>query len=142
MKYQMRTFVCSIGALFLAMGCAKPRDTRITQTGVQYETVQPGAGPIAQAGHTVTIHETMSLADGKEIFSTRTAGKPVTFVLGGGQVIAGIEEVVTGMAVGEKRKAIIPPEQSKRSDYPANVPPDATLFYDIELIEIAGSATP
>ena len=138
----MRKFVSSICALLLAAGCAKPRDTRITQTGVQYETVQPGAGPIAQAGQTVSIHKTMSLADGKELYSTRAAGKPVTFVLGSGQAGAGIDDVVTGMAIGGKRKAIIPAELDKGSDLPANIPPEATLFYDIELIEIAGSGSP
>jgi FKBP-type peptidyl-prolyl cis-trans isomerase len=56
--------------------------------------------------------------------------------LGSNQVIAGVDEVLTGMRVGERRNAIIPPSLSKRSSYPANTPPDATLYYDIELVEI------
>jgi FKBP-type peptidyl-prolyl cis-trans isomerase len=40
------------------------------------------------------------------------------------------------MKVGERRKLVVPPSLSKRSSYPANTPPDATLYYDIELVEI------
>jgi len=43
------------------------------------------------------------------------------------------------MKVGERRKLIVPPSLSHRSVYPANTPPDATLYYDIELLEILGN---
>jgi len=84
----------------------------------------------------VRIHETTTLKDGTLIYSTRTNGKPLKFWLGGNQVIAGVDEGVRGMRVGERRKLIVPPSLSKRSSYPANIPPEATLYYDIELVEI------
>jgi len=135
-------FAVAAWAISFASGCTPARNTQVTQTGLQFETVKLGAGPAAQAGQTVRIHETMSLADGKVIADTRAAGSPVTFVLGGGQVIDGVDQTVTGMMVGERRRVIVPPELSKRTEYPANIPPEATLFYDIELIEIVGTATP
>lgn len=82
------------------------------------------------------IHETTTLKDGTLIYSTRAKDKPLKFLLGGNQVIAGVDEGVAGMRVGERRKLIVPPSLSKRSSYPANTPPDATLYYDIELVEI------
>ena len=107
-----------------------------TKSGLQYQVIVEGRGPRAKAGAHVRIHETTTLKDGTLIYSTRTKDSPLKFLLGGNQVIAGVEEGVTGMHVGERRKLIVPPSLSKRSTYPKNTPPDATLYYDIELIEI------
>ena len=103
---------------------------------MQYEVVAAGRGERAQPGSSVRIHETTTLKDGTLIYSTRTSGRPLKFLIGGNQVIAGVDEGVRGMRVGERRKLIVPPSLSKRSSYPANTPPDATLYYDIELVEI------
>jgi FKBP-type peptidyl-prolyl cis-trans isomerase len=84
----------------------------------------------------VRIHETTTLADGTLIYTTRTKNNPVKFRLGGNQVIAGVDEGVTGMKAGERRTLVVPPSLSKRLSYPENTPPDATLYYDIELVEI------
>jgi FKBP-type peptidyl-prolyl cis-trans isomerase len=100
--------------------------------------VAAGSGPAAQRGQSVRIHETTTLPDGTLIFSTRTQNKPLKFLVGGNQVIAGVDEAVIGMKVGERRKLIIPPSLSKRSSYPANIPPDSPLHYDVELVEIIG----
>jgi FKBP-type peptidyl-prolyl cis-trans isomerase len=110
--------------------------TITTGTGLIYQVVVTGKGPAAVQGQSVRIHETTTLADGTLIYSTRTNNKPLKFLLGGNQVIAGVDEGVSGMKVGERRRLVIPPALSKRSVYPANTPPDATLYYDIELVEI------
>ena len=107
-----------------------------TKSGLQYQVIVEGRGTPAKAGDLVRIHETTTLKDGTLIYSTRTKDKPLKFLLGGSQVIAGVDEGVTGMRVGERRKLIVPPSLSRRSSYPANTPPDATLYYDIELFEI------
>jgi peptidylprolyl isomerase len=107
-----------------------------TKSGLKYEVTAEGRGPQAKAGDHVRIHETMGLADGTVIFTTRTKGAPIQFLLGGNQAIAGLDEGVTGMRAGERRKMIIPPSLSKRSSYPPNTPPDAVLHYDVELVEI------
>jgi FKBP-type peptidyl-prolyl cis-trans isomerase len=116
--------------------CASIGNKITTATGLKYEIALVGDGPLAEAGHTVKIHETTRLEDGTLIHSTRTNNTPLTFQLGANQVIAGVDEGVTGMRVGERRKLIVPPSLSKRSEYPKNIPPDATLYYLIELVEI------
>jgi FKBP-type peptidyl-prolyl cis-trans isomerase len=134
--------VCS---LLVCTSCVSPRRPvttvsphRIvtTESGLSYQVVVAGNGPAARPGQAVRIHETTTLADGALIYSTRTKNTPLKFLLGGHQVIAGVDEGVTGMRVGERRKLTVPPSLSKRSVYPANTPADATLYYDIELVEI------
>jgi FKBP-type peptidyl-prolyl cis-trans isomerase len=112
---------------------AQPGKLITTKSGLQYEVVAEGRGPAAKPGSQVRIHETTTLKDGTVLFSTRSKGNPLKFL---NQVIAGVDEGVRGMRAGERRKLIVPPSLSKRSTYPANTPPDATLYYDIELIEI------
>jgi FKBP-type peptidyl-prolyl cis-trans isomerase len=115
---------------------AEPGKTITTKSGLRYEIVAEGRGPAAKPGSQVRIHETTTLKDGTLIYSTRSKGDPLKFVLGGNQVIAGVDEGVRGMRVGERRKLIVPPSLSKRSTYPANTPSEATLYYDIELLGI------
>jgi FKBP-type peptidyl-prolyl cis-trans isomerase len=107
-----------------------------TKSGLVYEIVAKGTGPVAKAGQTVRIHETLTLPDGRLIFTSRKNNQPVTFVLGGNQVIPGVDEGVTGMRVGERRKLLVPPSLDGRTFDPTFIPPDAVRHYDIELIEI------
>jgi FKBP-type peptidyl-prolyl cis-trans isomerase len=104
-----------------------------------YEIAVEGRGAAVSPGQTVQIHETLSLPDGKVIFSSRDredGGKPVTFLLGGNQVIAGVDEGVTGMRVGERRKLIVPPALDGRTFDETVVPRGSLLHYDIELVAI------
>lgn len=73
-----------------------------TPTGLKYEIVVTGEGSVALPGDSVRIHETTRLADGTLIYSTRNKNNPLAFLLGGSQVIAGVDEGVTGMRVGER----------------------------------------
>jgi FKBP-type peptidyl-prolyl cis-trans isomerase len=123
-------------ALAVCASCASLSRTVTSKTGLRYQIIVAGTGSAAQPGESVRIHETTTLADGTLIYSTRTRNNPLKFLLGGNQVIAGVDEGVTGMRVGERRRLIVPPSLSKRSVYPANTPPNATLYYDIELVEI------
>ena len=107
-----------------------------TPSGLAYQIVTQGAGPAAAGGDRVTIHETLSLPDGRLIFSSRAPDKPVTFVLGANQVIPGVEEAVRGMRVGERRQVRVPPSLDGRTFDPAFIPPDAVRHYDIELLAI------
>jgi FKBP-type peptidyl-prolyl cis-trans isomerase len=90
----------------------------------------PGQTPGAAAAlpgpaRPVRIHETLSLPDGRVIFTSRRNNQPVKFVLGASQVIAGVDEGVTGMRVGERRKLLVPPSLDGRTFDPAFIPPDA-----------------
>lgn len=90
----------------------------------------------ARLGDTVRVHESTSLTDGTLIFSTWESNQPIEFTLGADQVVAGMEECVTGMRPGEKRTAIMPPNITRRTRYPDVFGPDDTLVSEIELVEI------
>ena len=107
-----------------------------TKSGLVYRVTVKGAGPTAMPGQRVTIHETLTLPDGKLLFSTHAKNEPVTFQLGANQVIPGVEEGVTGMRVGERRELRVPPALDGRQFDPAFIPPNAIRHYDIELIAI------
>lgn len=106
------------------------------KSGLAYRVLAKGEGPVAATGQSVSIHETTMLTNGTVIYTSRTKNTPVTFLLGGNQVIAGVDEGVTGMRVGERRMLIVPVSLSHRSSYPANTPPDSILHIDIELVGI------
>ena len=131
-----RLTIFAFWALAVCTSCVSPSRTITTKTGLRYQIVVAGSGPAARPGQFVRIHETTTLADGTLIYSTRTRNEPLKFLLGGNQVIAGVDEGVTGMKRDERRKLIVPPSLSKRLAYPTNVPQEATLYYDIELVEI------
>lgn len=143
---QRRDFLLQTGfAVAAGSSCARSRPkpqqaapaTKAVKTasGLVYEVVQAGTGAVAKAGNTVLIHETLSV-DGKEVFSSRTKNAPVKFLIGGNQVIPGVEETVNGMQVGERRKAIVPPALDGRKFDPGFIRADADRHYDIELVAI------
>jgi FKBP-type peptidyl-prolyl cis-trans isomerase FkpA len=106
-----------------------------TASGLEYQIVTEGRGQPVQRGDTVTIHESLSLPDGRTIFDSRAApNQPVTFVLGANQVIPGVEEGVAGMRVGERRRLRVPPALDGRTFDPAFIPPTAIRLYDIEVL--------
>merc|ERR1712106_113307 len=74
-------------------------------------THSPGrCGRIAREGDQLTMHYTGKLSSGKKIDSSVDRNKPFQFTLGVGQVIAGWDEGLAGMCVGEKRTLVIPPD--------------------------------
>lgn len=124
-------------ALCALTACTAARGTVTTPSGLRYEILARGEGPAVRPGQSVLIHETTALGSGTVLFSTRTRDTPVRFLLGGNQVITGVDEGVTGMRVGERRRLVVPPSLSVRSVYPPNTPPDSTLYIDVELVEIS-----
>jgi len=108
--------------------------------------VKPGTGREAAKGQTVVVHYTGWLYDpaapgqkGAKFDSSRDRSEPFTFPLGGGRVIRGWDEGVAGMKVGGQRTLIIPPDMAYGSRGAGGViPPDATLIFDVELLEIKG----
>lgn len=106
-------------------------------SGLKYEVLREGNGPVAKAGQTVSVHYTGWLTDGTKFDSSVDRGQPFSFALGAGQVIKGWDEGVAGMKVGEKRKLTIPSDLGYGQRGAGNViPPNATLVFDVELLGI------
>lgn len=100
-------------------------------------TVKEGTGPEAKEGDTVSVHYTGYLTDGTKFDSSVNRGTPFEFTLGEGRVIKGWELGVKGMKKGEVRKLIIPPQYAYgEAGFPGVIPGNATLAFEVELIEI------
>jgi FKBP-type peptidyl-prolyl cis-trans isomerase len=107
-----------------------------TSSGLQYWDVAPGTGATAVPGNTVSVHYTGWLTTGEKFDSSRDRGEPFSFPLGAGQVIKGWDEGVAGMKVGGKRQLRIPPNLGYgASGAGGAIPPNATLIFDVELLD-------
>jgi peptidylprolyl isomerase len=107
-----------------------------TDSGLRYTIIQHGKGEPVKTGDKVLIHETVGYTRGTRLFTTKDLGSPIQVVVGEKQVINGVDEGLVGMKTGEIRRLVIPPELSRRKEYPPFLSPDSTLVYDIELISI------
>lgn len=107
---------------------------------MQIEDVTVGDGDEAAAGSVVTVHYTGTLEDGTEFDSSR-GGDPFKFALGAGQVIQGWEEGLPGMRVGGTRELTICPDAGYGEAGAGGViPPNATLIFEVELLEVEAPA--
>ncbi|MEM8602563.1 MAG: FKBP-type peptidyl-prolyl cis-trans isomerase [Cyanobacteria bacterium P01_H01_bin.121] len=108
-----------------------------TDSGLQYEDLVVGTGATPEKGQTVVVHYVGTLEDGSEFDSSVKRGRPFQFKIGVGQVIKGWDEGVGTMNVGGKRKLIIPPELGYGARGAGGViPPNATLIFEVELLDI------
>ncbi len=108
--------------------------------------VRVGSGTEATAGAVVTVIYTGWLYDAAKLdgkglqFDTSIGGDPFAFTLGGGQVIQGWDQGISGMKVGGLRRLVIPPSLGYGPVRYGPIPPDATLVFDIELTDVQTSA--
>ncbi len=104
--------------------------------GLKIDILAEGTGEGAKSGQSVTVHYTGTLENGQQFDSSR--GKsPFTLVLGAGQVIQGWDAGLQGMKLNEKRKLTIPASLGYGTNgSPPTIPPNATLLFDVEMIEI------
>jgi peptidylprolyl isomerase len=117
----------------------KPLDTsKMTKTasGLMYEDVVIGKGETPKPGQEVAVHYTGTLTNGTKFDSSLDRGEPIRFPLGAGRVIKGWDEGIASMKVGGKRKLVIPPELGYGSQDMGDIPPNSTLLFDVELVEI------
>lgn len=110
---------------------------KITDSGLRYEDLTLGSGEAAMAGKTVSVHYTGWLENGSKFDSSRDRNQPFRFPLGGGRVIRGWDEGVQGMRVGGTRRLTIPSNLAYGAAGAGGViPPNATLVFEVELLEI------
>jgi len=106
-----------------------------TASGLQYEVLTEGTGPQPEPGATVRVHYVGTLVDGTQFDSSREGGEPVTFNLG--EVIPGWSEAVQLMTVGSTYRFVLPPEIAYGAQgSPPDIGPNATLIFEVELLEI------
>ncbi len=108
-----------------------------TSTGLKFTDELEGTGASPKTGQRVKVHYTGKLEDGTKFDSSKDRNQPFVFTIGIGQVIKGWDEGVATMKVGGKRKLTIPSELGYGSRGAGGViPPNATLIFDVELLEI------
>ncbi|SFB76710.1 Peptidyl-prolyl cis-trans isomerase (rotamase)-cyclophilin family [Flagellimonas taeanensis] len=108
-----------------------------TPSGLRYKIVQKGNGPKAENGKIVSVHYEGSLSNGQVFDSSYKRKQPIDFTLGIGQVIAGWEEGIALLSVGDKGRFVIPSHLAYGSAGAGGViPPDATLIFDVELMAV------
>lgn len=113
-------------------------------TTLQTVDVRVGTGADATNGRVVSVHytgwlysETAADHHGRQFDSSRTRGTPLQFVLGTGSVIRGWDQGIVGMKVGGQRTLTIPPSLAYGSQGAgSDIPPNATLVFDVELTNV------
>ncbi len=112
-------------------------DEVTTQSGLKYIDTVVGSGAQPQAGQTAVVHYTGWLLDGKKFDSSKDRGQPFSFPVGRGRVIKGWDEGVATMRVGGTRRLTIPPQLGYGAQGAGGaIPPNATLTFEVELLEV------
>jgi FKBP-type peptidyl-prolyl cis-trans isomerase FkpA len=147
MIFRFLLSICLVLSALSMAGCGAKSPTDPSQTtGVAYSQTDltVGTGKVAAAGNTVTVNYTLWLysptaTDNKGTQADTSIGRtPLVFVLGSGSVIKGFDQGTVGMAVGGKRRLIIPPSLGYGSAGAGGgqIPPNANLVFEVELLNV------
>lgn len=108
-----------------------------TESGLRYQIIQKGNGKHAEKGKKVSVHYQGALENGQVFDSSYKRKQPIEFQLGVGQVIEGWDEGIALLQVGDKARFVIPSYLGYGSRGAGGViPPDATLVFDVELMDV------
>lgn len=135
MKNLATTAAVILVAFSLQTHAAEPKEVK-TSSGIVITTIKEGSGVSPKNSDTVKVHYRGALVDGKEFDSSYSRGQPATFPLS--RVIPCWTEGVQKMKVGGKAKLVCPANLAYGSrGVPGTIPPDSTLVFELELLEIA-----
>ncbi|HEV2692523.1 MAG TPA: FKBP-type peptidyl-prolyl cis-trans isomerase [Verrucomicrobiae bacterium] len=127
------------GDAFLAANKNNPGVTTLDD-GLQYLVITNGTGTMPAASDTVTVNYRGTLIDGTEFDSSYKRGQPASFPVGG--VIHGWTEALQKMKVGSKWKLFIPANLAYGEAGRPGIPPNSTLIFEVELLDIKASTPP
>ena len=118
------------------LGTGSDTATRKNVQGVLIEDLKVGTGRVAKSGNKIKVHYVGKLKSNGNTFDACTT-KPFPFRLGTGEVIRGWDIGCDGMKIGGKRRLTIPPEKAYgRAGAPPTIPSNATLVFDVTLLEV------
>ncbi|HCE66964.1 MAG: peptidylprolyl isomerase [Geobacteraceae bacterium GWC2_55_20] len=145
MQRMMKLVVTGILAVLIAVPAYAAKTVKssggkmvTTASGLKYTDLVVGKGASPVAGKQVKVHYTGTLENGKKFDSSVDRKEPFSFVIGVGQVIPGWDEGVMTMKVGGKRKLIIPSKLGYGASGAGGIiPPNATLLFDVELLDVS-----
>ena len=141
-----RSLIASVALLALGgCGADAPQLPEGAVTELTIIDEQVGDGAVAEPGSVAVVHYTGWLYDadaedrrGEEFDSSRERGEPFEFPLGAQRVIRGWDEGVAGMRVGGKRVLYLPPEYAYGARGVGTIPPNSTLVFEVELLDVRG----
>lgn len=105
-------------------------------SGLYVLDVAPGSGNPAILGDFVRLEYTLHLADGSRVDGTPPGGPPFEFQIGERQVISGLEEAVTGMRPGGRRRIVVPPSLGYGMRPRGQIPGGSVLVYDLHVVYV------
>jgi len=108
----------------------------IDEEGMGIKMLEEGTGSIPQNGENIKVHYTGFLLNRNKFDSSLDRGRPFEFTLGKGRVIKGWDKAFAQFKKGTKAKILIPPELGYGARGAGGViPPNATLIFEVELLE-------
>jgi FKBP-type peptidyl-prolyl cis-trans isomerase len=112
-----------------------------TPSGLTYIVTTRGTGRKPKTGETVVVHYTGTLSDGTKFDSSHDRNEPIAFPIGTGAVIKGWDEGISKLGVGDRAVLVIPPALGYGARGAGGViPPNATLVFVVELVDVKGEA--
>ena len=138
----MRKLLACVAAALLSVACdsdtSNPNDPSQVNIAFTVTDIVVGTGEQAASGRRVETNYTLWLynAMGPESKGTHIQTNTFQFLLGARQTIPGYEQAVLGMRVGGQRRAYIPPQLAYGAQGSGNIPPNAALVFEIELVNV------
>lgn len=102
---------------------------------VAMQDVVVGQGAMVKPGDTITVNYTGTLQDGS-VFDTSVGEAPISFTVGSGEIIPGVDQGVVGMQPGGKRILVIPPSLGYGPQNYGPIPGNSTIMFEIEVVSV------